>query len=74
MKRVHIYTETIIPKQRNFVDAFPQLEIVGALLYLSMVTHVDIACAVGVLTHRRNCPTFEARLADCVSTCQRFHY
>jgi hypothetical protein len=47
-------------KQRAYVDTFPYGEIVGCLLYLSVVTRVDIAYAVGVLTRHVKHPTYAA--------------
>jgi hypothetical protein len=47
-------------KQQAYVDAFPYGEIVGCLLYLSVVTRIDIAYAVGVLTRHVKHPTYAA--------------
>ena len=72
MKRGHIKRNEIAstPKQQEFVDSFPYSEIVGALLYLSVVTRVDIAYAVGVLTRHMKCPTFDA----CTAVCRLLNY
>jgi hypothetical protein len=48
------------PKQKEYVNTFPYGEIVGCLLYLSVVTRIDIAYAVGVLTRHVKQPTFAA--------------
>jgi hypothetical protein len=52
--------EPATPKQRAYVDTFPYGEIVGCLLYLSVVTRIDIAYSVGVLTRHVKAPTFAA--------------
>ena len=39
--------------------------IVGSLLYLAVVTRLDIMSAVGVLTHHLKCPTYAACKAAC---------
>ena len=64
MKRGHSRRNET-PKQQAFVNSFPCSEIVGALLHLSVVTRVDIAIAVGVLTRHMKNPTFEACLVVC---------
>jgi hypothetical protein len=46
--------------QQKFVDDFPYGEIVGSLLYLSVVTRIDIAYSVGVLTRHVKSPTYAA--------------
>jgi hypothetical protein len=57
-------------KQQRFINSFPYSEIVGALLYLSVVTRVDIAYAVGVLTRHMQHPTYEA----CCAACRLLNY
>ena len=67
MKRGHIRrgeapsTET----QRKFVQQFPYSEIVGSVLYLSVITRADIAYSVGVLTRHMKKPTYDACIAAC---------
>ena len=51
--------------QQDFVDSFPYGAIVGSLLYLAVVTRLDIMFAVGVLTPHLKCPTFAACKAAC---------
>jgi hypothetical protein len=58
------------PKQRQFVDSFPYPALVGALLYLAVVTRPDIMFAVGVLTHHLKCPTY----ASCKAACRVLNY
>ena len=53
------------PKQQSYVDAFPYAEIVGSLLYLAVVTRIDIMFAVSVLTRHLKCPTYAACKAAC---------
>ena len=50
---------------QELVDSFPYGAIVGSLLYLAVVTRIDIMFAVGVLTHHLKCPTFAACKAAC---------
>jgi hypothetical protein len=57
-------------KQRQFVDSFPYPALVGALLYLAMVTRPDIMFAVGMLTHHLKCPTY----ASCKAACRVHNY
>jgi hypothetical protein len=57
-------------KQRQFVDSFPYPALVGALLYLAVVTRPDIMFAVGVLTHHLKCPTY----ASCKAACRVLNY
>jgi hypothetical protein len=57
-------------KQRQFVDSFPYPALVGALLYLAVVTRPDIMFAVGVLTHHLKCPTY----ASCKAACRELNY
>ena len=58
------------PKQQEFVDSFPYSEIVGSLLYLAVVTRLDIMHAVGVLTHHLKSPTY----ASCKAACRVLNY
>jgi hypothetical protein len=46
--------------QRIYVEKFPYAEIVGALLYLTSLTRVDISYAVGTLTRYMSKPTHAA--------------
>ena len=46
--------------QQLYVDKFPYSEIVGALLYLTSLTRVDISYAVGTLTRYMSKPTHAA--------------
>jgi len=46
--------------QQRYVDEFPYGEIVGCLLYLSVVTRIDISYSVGVLTRHVKSPTYAA--------------
>ena len=52
--------------QKKFVPQFPYSEIVGDILYLSVVTRMDIAFAVGLLTRHMKTPTHESCLLLCV--------
>jgi hypothetical protein len=52
-------------KQHQFVDSFQYTALVGALLYLAMVTRPDIMFAVGVLTHYLKCPIYALYKAAC---------
>jgi hypothetical protein len=45
------------------VNAFSYYEITGAVLYVSVVTRMDISFAVGVLTRHMKSPTYEACIA-----------
>jgi len=58
------------PKQREFIESFPYSELVGALLYLAVVTRPDIMFAVGVLTHHLKSPTY----ASCKAACRVLNY
>ena len=42
-------TRDYSPEQSEFVRAFPDRELVGAMLYLAMHTRQDVAYTVGVL-------------------------
>jgi hypothetical protein len=52
-KRGHIHREELpaTERQKAIVNEFPYSEITGAVLYLSVVTRLDISFAVGVLVH-----------------------
>ncbi len=52
-------------KQQAFVDKFPYSQIVGSLLYLAVVTRIDIAYKVGVLTRHLKNPSYAACKAMC---------
>ena len=62
MKKGHIFRGEApsTEKQLQFVEEFPYAEAVGAVLYLSVITRIDIAYSVGVLTRHMKKPTFEA--------------
>ena len=51
--------------QQEKVDRFPYREIIGALLYLSVITRFDISYAVGHLSRYMAKPTFAAYQAVC---------
>jgi hypothetical protein len=51
--------------QHAFVDNFPYAEIVGSLLYVAVVTRLDIMYAVSVLTRHLKHPTYDACKAAC---------
>jgi hypothetical protein len=52
-------------KQQEFVDSFPYPQIVGSLLYLSVVSRLDISYKVGVLTRHLKNPSYAACKAAC---------
>ena len=58
------------PKQQAFVEAFPYSALVGSLLYLAVVTRIDIMYAVGVLTRHLKAPTY----ASCKAACRVLNY
>lgn len=58
LQKTDIDTETA--KQRAYAIKFPHMNIVGALLYLSINTRPDISYAVGALARFNKSPTFRS--------------
>ena len=61
---------SVSQKQQQFVDSFPYGEVVGSLLYLAVVTRIDIMHAVAVLTRHLKSPTY----ASCKAACRVLNY
>ena len=60
LKLQKIDAETEIVKQRAYATKFPHMNIVGALLYLSINTRPDISYAVGALARFNKFPTYRS--------------
>ena len=58
LQKIDIETETA--KQRAYALKFPHMNIVGALLYLSINTRPDISYAVGALARFNKFPTYRS--------------
>ena len=58
LQKIDIETETA--KQRTYALKFPHMNIVGALLYLSINTRPDISYAVGALARFNKFPTYRS--------------
>ena len=58
LQKTDIETETA--KQRAYAIKFPHMNIVGALLYLSINTRPDISYAVGALARFNKFPTYRS--------------
>ena len=52
--------ETETDKQRAYANKFPHMNVVGALLYLSINTRPDISYAVGALARFNKSPTYRS--------------
>jgi hypothetical protein len=62
---IHRNVEPSSHKHSAFVNNFPYAEIVGSLLYIAVVTRLDIMYAVSVLTRHLKFPTYDACKAAC---------
>ena len=58
LQKIDAETETV--KQRAYATKFPHMNIVGALLYLSINTRPDISFAVGALATFNKFPTYKS--------------